>query len=220
MPCAEKNPAETSDVARIVSALESLASSKQRASGGLEDLEGVDGGSAGSTGGGRGIARLRKLAEQHGLRPGRRWEHVSEVAQRAGCETVTAYMETCTQMRRDRLTAFLVTMICRISAAAEEGDVERVLGKCASALMFLDQWAIDGNVQLAWQLTLEPEPPVLLRHPETPLQRAFNKKGSRSPFPQQQFSQLAEPVVTEAALAATKNWKEFREAAEKLHEQA
>ena len=139
------------------------------------------------------------------------------MASEAGAETVAAYMETCTQMRRDRLTAYLATLFSRIASAAEAGDLERVLGRCAAGLIFCDQNSIDGNVQLAWQMTLEPEPAVLRRHPETPLVRAFPKQRAAK-FPQQQFSQLAEPAVTEAALAATKNWKEFRDAAEKLQE--
>ena len=74
---------------------------------------------------------------------------------------------------------------------------------------------IDGKP--AGSMRMEPEPAVLRRHPETPLVRAFPKQRAAK-FPQQQFSQLAEPAVTEAALAATKNWKEFRDAAEKLQE--
>ena len=201
-----------------MSALEALVAVKQHAqSPGAEDREEVDVAGAITTGGGKGISRLRKLSEGFARAPGRRWDHIAQVASDAGQDTVASYMETCTQMRRDRLTAYLTSMFCRIAAAAEEGDLERVMGRCASGLIFCDQWSIDGNVQLAWQMTLEPEPAVLRRHPETPLQRAF-PKNRRSPFPQQQFSQLAESHVVEAALAATKNWKEFREAAEKLQE--
>ena len=200
---------------RIVNALEALASSKRHGED-AEDREGGEGPTV-TTGGGRGIAKLRLLSDRYARAPGRRWDHVASVASEAGSETVGSYMETCTQMRRDRLTAYLTTLFARIASAAEKGDVERVLGRCASGLIFCDQYAIDGNVQLAWQLTLEPEPAVLRRHPETPLIRAFPKQRSAK-FPQQQFSQLAEPAVTEAALAATKNWKEFRDAAEKLQE--
>jgi len=204
---------------RIVNALEALVAVKQRAQPPeVEDREEGDVAGAVTTGGGKGITRLRTLAERYARAPGRRWDHITQVASDAGQDTVTNYMETCTQMRRDRLTAYLVSLFCRIAAAAEEGDLERVLGRCASGLIFCDQWSIDGNVQLAWQMALEPEPAVLRRHPETPLTRAFPKGNRRAPFPQQQFSQLAEPQVTEAALAATKNWKEFREAAEKLQE--
>ena len=162
-------------------------------------------------------AKLRQLSERYARAPGRRWEHVSLVASEAGSETVGAYMESCTQMRRDRLTAYLTTLFARIASAAEDGDLERVLGRCAAGLIFCDQYSIDGNVQLAWQMTLEPEPAVLRRHPETPLIRAFPKQRATK-FAQQQFSQLSEPAVTEAALAATKNWKEFRDAADKLQE--
>ena len=55
-------------------------------------------------------------------------------ASEAGAETVAAYMETCTQMRRDRLTAYLATLFSRIASAAEAGDLERVLGRCAAGL--------------------------------------------------------------------------------------
>ena len=198
---------------RIMTALEKLAGNSHHR--GREEYEEGDGGAACTTGGFKGIQRLRQARERYGRNPGRRWHHVSEVASRAGAESVPAYMETCTQMRRDRLTAYMTTMFCRIASDAEDGNLERVLGRCASALVFCDQWAIDGNIQLAWQMTLEPEPPVLLRHPDTPLQRAF-PRSRRAQFPQQQFSQLAEDVVVENALAATKNWKEAREAAEKL----
>ena len=200
---------------RIVGALEALVTAKRRSED-PEDREGGDGPTVTTTGG-RGIAKLRALSERYARAPGRRWEHVSLVASEAGSETVGAYMESCTQMRRDRLTAYLTTMFARIASAAEDGDLERVLGRCASGLIFCDQYAIDGNVQLAWQMTLEPEPAVLRRHPETPLVRAFPKQRAAK-FAQLQFSQLAEPAVTEAALAATRNWKEFRDAAEKLQE--
>ena len=212
-PAPSSAPAN-SEVGRIVSALEALVATRQRDP---EEREEGDAGAGVASGSGRGIARLRSLADRNVRTPGRRWEHVSLVALDAGQETVAAYMENCTQMRRDRLTAYLTALFCRIAEAAEAGDCERVLGRCASGLIFCDQWSIDGNIQLAWQMTLEPEPAVLRRHPDTPLQKAF-PKNRRAPFPQQQFSQLAEPQVTEAALAATKNWKDFREAAEKLQE--
>ena len=200
---------------RIVGALEALVAAKRRSED-PEEREVAEGPTV-TTAGGRGIAKLRMLSEKYARQPGRRWDHVSLVASEAGSETVGAYMESCTQMRRDRLTAYLTTLFARIASAAEDGDLERVLGRCAAGLIFCDQYSIDGNVQLAWQMTLEPEPAVLRRHPETPLIRAFPKQRAAK-FPQQQFSQLAEPVVTEAALAATRNWKEFRDAAEKLQE--
>lgn len=213
-PEAGTTPAGSMEL-RIVGALEALVAGK-RQSEDPEEREGGEGPTV-ATAGGRGIAKLRHLSDRYGRAPGRRWDHVSLVASEAGAETVAAYMETCTQMRRDRLTAYLATLFSRIASAAEAGDLERVLGRCAAGLIFCDQWSIDGNVQLAWQMTLEPEPAVLRRHPETPLVRAFPKQRAAK-FPQQQFSQLAEPAVTEAALAATKNWKEFRDAAEKLQE--
>ena len=204
---------------RFVTSLEEHFATRRRLA--AEEREEVDEGAPGSTGSAsKGISQLRAHTAAHQRAPGRRWDHVAETASLAGAASVTAYMETCTQMRRDRLTAYLVTLLCRISTAAEEGDLERVLGRCASALIFTDQWSIDGNVELAWMLALEAEPPVLRRHPETPLVRAFPKAAAqrRGNFARHQFSQLAEPTVAQAALAAAKNWKDLREAAEKLQQ--
>lgn len=169
----------------------------------------------GSGGVGRGIRRLRKLQKKFEKNPGRRWKHVVREARSAGCSSLEQYLEQCSGCTRDRHTLYMATLFARIGEAASQGNAGEAAGLAASGVIYLDQVSNDGNVEMAWHLSLSQEPSYLRRHTETPASRAWpNAQQRKKLLARAQFSQLAEQEVMEAALAAGANWQELRKKVE------
>jgi hypothetical protein len=158
-----------------------------------------------SGGGARALTQLRRVRAEYRQRPASRWEHLEMVADEAGAGSVSQYFQAYTQVRRDRLSMYSATLFTGIGEALARGEVTRAQGLAASGAMFWDSYAANGMVEHAWGCTLELEPPVLRRHPETPAHSAHpgaSKRSGKKQGPQRVFGSTVEEEVNAAILAA------------------
>ena len=175
-------------------------------------LEHAQGGSSG------GVRKLERAKAAFVEDPAARWEHVAEVAAKAGATSVGHYVEEYTQLRRDRFTVCLATLFAQIGEAACRHDHELTAGLAASGLVFLEQVAIDGNVEMGRNLSLQELPAVVRRTREMPMHKAHGTKGKKAGLASESFATMAEPETVSAVLAAGKNWNTLRETAQTLSE--
>ena len=77
-------------------------------------------------------------------------------------------MEEYTRVQRDKLTCYMATPMCEVMRAGETEDAARVRGLAACGLQFLEQYALNGSVELGWMFTLLPDAPMALANPTAP----------------------------------------------------
>ena len=96
------------------------------------------------------------------------------------------------------------SLFCEIIRAIDENQ-ELLAGDIAcSGLILLDQYHTTGNLDLAWNLTLLPEPTALRVNRSKPnVAAAATAQSRRGPS---RFSTLCEKKVVEAALAEMSNY--------------
>lgn len=172
-------------------------------------LSGV--GEEASGGGRRGILKLEKLKEELRRSPGTRLGALDRVLTQFGVSTVEEFVNRFTQCRRDRAHLYPVTLTARALDAVRQGNWPRVTSLLVAALNYEDQLALEGNLNLAWSVTLEEDPYAVARDPGLPLRRAFPKTSHLAP--REAFGRSLPPRTVEAVLASGKDWRALREVA-------
>ena len=71
----------------------------------------------------------------------------------------------------------------------------------------LEQWTINGALELGWLYTLVPDSPMLTSNPDAP--KVLKLDEQKKPKGRRAFATLAEPSVVATALAAQKNYEEL-----------
>jgi len=97
--------------------------------------------------------------------------------------------------------------MCEVLAAAEQEDSERVRGLAAGGLQMLEQWAINGALELGWLYTLLPDSPLLAVNGDTPKLLAHDDKNL--PTGRRSLATLADPALVATTLASIKNYEEL-----------
>ena len=140
--------------------------------------------------------------------PGERYRHVMEVVRsqlrNENTRNLESYAQHHTHMNRDRLTLSVASLFCEVLRAAEEGDAPRVKDLACSGLIMLDQYHIQGNLDLAWNLTLLTVPPAVRANSHKPIVSTPPTKSKA--VGRAKFSTLVEDRVVMAALAEMKNY--------------
>ena len=162
-----------------------------------------------TTGGGvRGIEKMATLRAKMRRNPGARLAHVkaevAEIMRNENTRTLESFVHAASSIPRDRLSIMMASLFCEIIRAIDE-DQELLAGDIAcSGLILLDQYHTTGNLDLAWNLTLLPEPTALRVNRSKPNVAAAAKAQSRRG--PSRFSPLCEKKVVEAALAEMSNY--------------
>ena len=162
-----------------------------------------------TTGGGvRGIEKMATLRAKMRRNPGARLAHVkaevADIMRNENTRTLESFVHAASSIPRDRLSIMMASLFCEIIRAIDE-DQELLAGDIAcSGLILLDQYHTTGNLDLAWNLTLLPEPTALRVNRSKPNVAAAAKAQSRRG--PSRFSPLCEKKVVEAALAEMSNY--------------
>ena len=162
-----------------------------------------------TTGGGvRGIEKMATLRAKMRRNPGARLAHVkaevADIMRNENTRTLESFVHAASSIPRDRLSIMMASLFCEIIRAIDE-DQELLAGDIAcSGLILLDQYHTTGNLDLAWNLTLLPEPTALRVNRSKPNVAAAAKAQSRRG--PSRFSPLCERKVVEAALAEMSNY--------------
>ena len=162
-----------------------------------------------ATGGGvRGIEKMATLRAKMRRNPGARLAHVkaevADIMRNENTRTLESFVHAASSIPRDRLSIMMASLFCEIIRAIDE-DQELLAGDIAcSGLILLDQYHTTGNLDLAWNLTLLPEPTALRVNRSKPNVAAAAKAQSRRG--PSRFSPLCERKVVEAALAEMSNY--------------
>ena len=162
-----------------------------------------------ATGGGvRGIEKMATLRAKMRRNPGARLAHVkaevAEIMRNENTRTLESFVHAASSIPRDRLSIMMASLFCEIIRAIDE-DQELLAGDIAcSGLILLDQYHTTGNLDLAWNLTLLPEPTALRVNRSKPNVAAAAKAQSRRG--PSRFSPLCEKKAVEAALAEMSNY--------------
>ena len=80
-------------------------------------------------------------------------------------------------------------------------------GLGAGGVQLLEQWTINGALELGWMYTLVPDSPLLTANPDAP--KVLKVEDLKKPKGRRAFATLAEPSVIATALAAQKNYEEL-----------
>ena len=77
----------------------------------------------------------------------------------------------------------------------------------AGGVQMLEQWTINGALELAWMYTLVPDSPLITANPDAP--KVLKVDDLKKPKGRRAFATLAEHSVIAGALAAQKNYEEL-----------
>ena len=66
------------------------------------------------------------------------------------------------------MTSYVVQVLLEVLAAAAKEDTGRVKGLACGGLQMMEQWAINGALELGWLYTLLPDSPLLTVNPDAP----------------------------------------------------
>ena len=165
-----------------------------------------------SLSGAKGVDKLEKARRMFQKDPGARWRamigKVKDLLQASGTHGMEAYGERYTEVKFNRLLAHMWQLMVHVAEAAEEGNQPKVLGIVAGGFMFMEQYQLDGGkTDLAWLLTLLPDPPQL----GDPDKKPRRQMGGRS-----RFTKLAEDQITAAAVGALSDWDKMDQVRTKL----
>ena len=162
--------------------------------------------STGYTAGVKGLEKLEKMRDRFAKHPDEKYQRFMKQVRTVTLDVPT-YMEKCTPVQRDRFTTYLTVLMCEVLAAAEQEDSERVRGLAAGGLQMLEQWAINGALELGWLYTLLPDSPLLAVNGDTPKLLAHDDKNL--PTGRRSLATLADPALVATTLASIKNYEEL-----------
>ena len=146
----------------------------------------------------------KRFAEFPGERTRFMQEKVSWVMRDETARGLEAWVQSHSNINRDKLSLCVASLFCEIIRAAKAKDSARASDLACGGILLLDQFHINGNLELAWNLTLLEEPPSLRVHRDRPKVAAAAKSSARGA---RRFSALVEPRVTAAALSEWKNYE-------------
>ena len=156
----------------------------------------------------KGIERMTKLRDRMQSQPGERYRHVMdkvrELLRTENTRTLESYIQHHTHLNRDRLTLSVASLFCEVLRAAESGDDQKVKDLACSGIIMLDQYHIQGNLELSWNLTLLPVPPAVRANAHKPVVSTPPTKSKATG--RAKFSSLVEDRVVMAALAEMKTY--------------
>ena len=158
------------------------------------------------TAGVKGLEKLEKMRDRFAKHPDEKYQRFMKQVRTVTLDVPT-YMEKCTPVQRDRFTTYLTVLMCEVLAAAEQEDSERVRGLAAGGLQMLEQWAINGALELGWLYTLLPDSPLLAVSGDTPKLLAHDDKNL--PTGRRSLATLADPALVATTLASIKNYEEL-----------
>ena len=161
-----------------------------------------------ASGGVKGIEKMERLRARMRSHPGERYAHVTkkvaEIMRNDNVRTLESYVQSQSHIPRDRLSIMIASLFCEVIRAVEEGSADRACDVACSGLMLLDQYHINGNLDLAWNITLLPEPTSLRLHKSKPnVAAAAKAQGRRGTS---RFSDLVEHKVVSSALNEMANY--------------
>ena len=122
---------------------------------------------------------------------------------------LATYLEKCTNLTQCRLSTYLGVLLVEIMSAAEQEDLARVRGLTAGGVQMLEQWTVNGALELGWLYTLVPDSPLLTANPDAPKVLNVESLKKHKNNPRRAFASLAEPSVMATALASLKNYEEL-----------
>ena len=164
-----------------------------------------------SVGGVKGIQKMHQLRARAISDPGRRYKHVKHEAKEhkrhAGNDALQEYFES-SEVTREKFSMYLTTIFLELLRAAEREEHARVKDLGCTGLLFLEQWHLTGNMDLAWAITLMKDPPLVRANSRKPAVAAALSKGERRKG-RDRFSALLETDVIAAALAEGKNYADL-----------
>ena len=100
---------------------------------------------------------------------------------------------------------YLTSIFLELLRSADRGDAARVKDLSCGGLLFLEQWHLTGNMDLAWRVTLLKDSALVRANPRKPaIAAALGKQDRRKG--RELFSALLEPEVVAAVLAESKNY--------------
>ena len=150
--------------------------------------------------GARGLETLERRRRKHEDDGSGLWRWIQgEVNRRTRVRGggLLAYFSSQTAIQHHEMALFFLHLIERIADAAERGDGNKVLGGCASAVVFLDQAIRDeGNLRLAREVALVQDPELPYMGPEN---EAAKRSRARYAKP---YSPLCQPATYAAVAAA------------------
>jgi hypothetical protein len=172
--------------------------------------------SGGGASGMRGIAKKQTLQDKYRRKPGDRWRRMAALLEERSMEDVESFLDRFTNVNRDLATLYPATLFARITSALERQEYQRAMDLACAGVSYQEQLGIDGNVTVAWELTLE-APPFAVRRAgaPVPVTRKF-PKTVRQTNPEHQFAQTVPAEVVDAVLAAIENWRTHQGNAEKI----
>ena len=167
------------------------------------DTEGLGGAT-----GVKGIEKMEALRKRFANYPGERTRHVKDKVEQMlrdqNSRGLEAFVQSHSQIHRDKVSLCMAALFCDIIRAADDKDYARVSDIACGGILCLDQFHISGNLDLAWNLTLMPDPASLRVHKDKPTVAAVAKSKAHG---RHRFSALAEPKVVAAALNEWKNYE-------------
>ena len=170
--------------------------------------EEVDAEGLGGATGVKGIEKMEALRKRFANYPGERTRHVKDKVEQLlrdqNSRGLEAFVQSHSQIHRDKVSLCMAALFCDIIRAADDKDFARVSDIACGGILCLDQFHISGNLDLAWNLTLMPDPASLRVHKDKPTVAAVAKSKAHG---RHRFSALAEPKVVAAALNEWKNYE-------------
>ena len=156
----------------------------------------------------KGTEKMEALRKRFANYPGERTRHVkdkvAEMMRHENARGLEAFVQSHSQIHRDKVSLCMAALFCDIIRAADDKDFARVSDIACGGILCLDQFHISGNLDLAWNLTLMPDPASLRVHKDKPTVAAVAKSKAHG---RHRFSALAEPKVVAAALNEWKNYE-------------
>ena len=158
------------------------------------------------TAGVKGVEKLENLRRKFREEPEEKHRVMMEKVHAVAPDLAT-YLEKCTNLSQCRLSTYLGVLLVEIMAAADREDLGRVRGLTAGGVQMLEQWTINGALELAWMYTLVPDSPLITANPDAP--KVLKVDDLKKPKGRRAFATLAEHSVIAGALAAQKNYEEL-----------
>ena len=158
------------------------------------------------TAGVKGVEKLENLRRKFREDPGEKHRVMMEKVHAVAPDLAT-YLEKCTNLSQCRLSTYLGVLLVEIMSAADREDLGRVRGLTAGGVQMLEQWTINGALELAWMYTLVPDSPLITANPDAP--KVLKVDDLKKPKGRRAFATLAEHSVIAGALAAQKNYEEL-----------
>ena len=129
-------------------------------------------------GGVKGIRKMHELRTNAVNHPGRRHKHVkaeaAEHRQHAGNNALEEYFLT-SEVTRDKMSMYLTSL-----RSADRGDAAHVKDLSCGGLLFLEQWHLTGNMDVAWRVTLLKDSALVRANPRKPaIAAALGKQDRR-----------------------------------------